>query len=73
MNGFIQSDREKAGIKHWPHDAMRHTYASMHLAMHQSADKTADQMGHSGSRLVFEAYRRKVKKSEAERFWSIVP
>jgi len=73
VNGFIQSDREKAGIKYWPHDAMRHTYASMHLAIHQSADKTADQMGHSGSRLVFEAYRRKVKKSEAEKFWSIIP
>jgi integrase len=61
------------GLKEWPQDAMRHTYASMHYAKHEDAGKTAAQMGHSNSQMVFNAYRRKVKPKDAEKFWSITP
>ena len=60
------------GLK-WPHDAMRHSFASYHLAMHGSADRTATQMGHRSTEMLFRHYRELVTKSEAERFWSIFP
>jgi len=57
----------------WPHDVLRHCYASYHLAMHGSADKTATQMGHRSTEMLFGHYRELVTKRDAERFWAILP
>lgn len=57
----------------WPHDALRHSFASYYLALHQSADKTAHQMGHRSTEMLFRHYRELVTKSDAEKFWSILP
>jgi integrase len=79
------TDREKAisyleaggfpafGLKDWAQDCMRHTYASMHYARYEDSGKTASQMGHLNSQMVFNAYRRKVKPKDADKFWSISP
>ena len=36
-----------AGIESWPHNALRHSFASYHLADTQDAAKTALQLGHT--------------------------
>ena len=65
---------EAAGIPRWLRDGLRHTYASYHLAMYGDANKTAMEMGHRGNAdLVYQHYRKLVKKSDAERFWRIRP
>lgn len=57
----------------WPHDVLRHSFASYHLAMHGSADRTALQMGHRSTDMLFRHYRELVTKAEAEKFWGIRP
>ena len=63
---------EKARLK-WKPDIMRHSYASYHLAFHQSADKTALEMGHRDTQMLFRHYRELVTKEEAQAYWSIEP
>lgn len=58
--------RLAARIKEWPHDAMRHSYASYHLAMHGSADKTSTELGHRSTEMLFRHYREPVTKHDAE-------
>jgi integrase len=62
-----------AGIEPWPNNGLRHSYASYHLAHYQDAAKTALQLGHMGSQMLFEHYRELVKSKDAAAFWAIVP
>ena len=64
--------RRKAGIS-WPHDVLRHCYASYHLAMHENQDKAALQLGHRNTDVLFNHYRNLVTKAEAKEFWRILP
>jgi integrase len=64
---------EEAGIKPWPHDALRHSFASYHIAKHQNAAKTALELGHNNEDMLFRNYRQLVKPSEAELYWQISP
>jgi len=57
----------------WKPDIMRHSYASYHLALHQSADKTALEMGHRDTNMLFRHYRELVTKEEAQAYWRIEP
>ncbi len=61
-----------AGITDWPHNALRHSFGSYHLAMHNDDLKTAFQMGNSPT-MVHRHYKALVTKSEAERFWALRP
>ena len=63
---------QKAGLE-WKPDIMRHSYASYHLAFHQSADKTALEMGHRDTQMLFKHYRELVTKEEAQAYWKIEP
>jgi integrase len=62
-----------AGIKNWPSNALRHTFASCYLAHYQDAAKTALQLGHTESRTLFAHYRELVRPDEAAKFWQIFP
>ena len=42
-----------------------------HLAEHQSAEKTALEMGHRDTKMLFEHYRELVTKEAAKRYWKI--
>ena len=64
--------RDKAAVA-WAHDIMRHSYASYHLAKFEDAAKTSLQMGHLRPDVLFNHYRNMVRRTDAERFWSIVP
>ena len=72
-NKRLQETRMKAGIREWPKDVLRHTYGSMHLEEWQSADKTALQMGHKSTVMLFKHYRERVTPEEAKSIWSILP
>jgi integrase len=57
----------------WPHDALRHSFASYHLAAHQSQDKTAHELGHGSTAMLFAHYRELVTPAAARQFWAITP
>jgi integrase len=65
--------RETAGITEWPDNALRHSFASYHLAHFQNAAALALQMGHTNEDMIFNHYRELVKPKDAERYWDITP
>jgi integrase len=69
----FEATRVAAGIKHWPSNALRHSFASYHLAHFNDAAALALELGHTDAGLVFQHYRELVKPKEAERYWQITP
>lgn len=65
--------REKAEVKRWEQDCMRHSFGSYHLSMHENSGKTIEQMGHRQMNTFFKHYRRAVRQDEAALFWNIRP
>ena len=65
--------REKAKVKQWPSNAMRHCFATFYLLKTDDAAKTALQLGHRDTDLLFNHYRGLSTKQDAEKFWSIRP
>jgi integrase len=65
--------RAAAGITEWPDNALRHSFASYHVAHFKDAKALALEMGHRDSGILFNHYRALVKPKEAARFWSIRP
>lgn len=65
--------REKAKLKSWPPNCLRHGYASYHLAKFQDAPALALQMGHTTTAMIFSHYREIVTAREAESYWQIKP
>ena len=57
----------------WPNNALRHSFASYHLADTQDAAKTALQLGHAESRTLFAHYRELVRPKDTKAFWKIFP
>ncbi len=64
--------RQKAGVT-YSQNAMRHSFASYHVAMHEDAARTAFMLGHPDANLLYNTYRDLVAKEEAKRFWDVVP
>jgi len=64
---------QSAGLSAWVPNGGRHSFASYHLAMFKSQDKTATQLGHQDSSLLHECYKSVVNQSQAETYWSIMP
>jgi integrase len=64
--------RREAGVTPWPHDVMRHTFATYHLAAHNDIGKLSLQMGNS-PQVIHSAYKGLVSKADAERFWNLRP
>ena len=66
-------DKAKKAIgRDWPHDCLRHSYASYHFAQYNDAGLTAKNMGHPDSTLLRKDYNGAVKKAQAKDFWSIL-
>jgi integrase len=70
---LLDSAREAAKINDWPNNALRHGYASYHLARFNDAAALALELGHTNSNLVFQHYRQVVRPSEAKRYWKLAP
>ncbi|WP_018289704.1 tyrosine-type recombinase/integrase [Verrucomicrobium sp. 3C] len=60
-----------AGLPKWPRNGERHSYASYHLAHFQDAAKTALNMGHTSTALLFNTYRELVTPEEAAEYWAL--
>ena len=65
--------RERAGIHDWPSNALRHSYASYHLAELKDSARLALELGHTNSALIFQHYRELVKPKDAARWWAVMP
>jgi integrase len=70
---LLDAARERAAITDWPQNALRHSFASYHLATFNDAAALALELGHTNSNLVFQHYRQLVKPKQAERYWKIAP
>ncbi|MDD5198993.1 MAG: hypothetical protein PHC88_04260 [Terrimicrobiaceae bacterium] len=58
----------------WPEDVLRHSFGSYHLAKHQNAALTAEQMGHQNARMLYRHYREVVKdEADIEEYWALTP
>jgi len=69
----LDSVREKAKVE-WPHNAMRHSYASHHLVKYNDAARTALQLGHGRDvSMLFEHYRSVVTPEDAAAYFDIQP
>jgi integrase len=72
-SGAALTDGEKAALIPWPHDALRHSFASYHLAKFELIDVLALQMGHENTKMIFKNYRERVKAADAEAWWKLLP
>lgn len=57
----------------WPHDSMRHTFATMWLAEHGDEKRLQLLMGHVSAELIYKHYRGQTTPAEARRFWGLRP
>jgi integrase len=73
----LEADREAAGLSTWQKDgksnALRHGFASYHLANFKDAAKLALELGHTDQELIFRHYRELVKPEQAAKYWNIRP
>jgi integrase len=61
----------KLGSDRFPQNALRHSFASYHLAHFQDAMKTAFEMGHTSPRLIYETYANSVSRRDAANWWNL--
>lgn len=64
---------ENETVQPWLHNALRHSFASYHLAFHKHAGDLALQLGHTNTKIIFQHYRGIVTEKEAKAYWSITP
>jgi site-specific recombinase XerD len=67
----LKKAAQKAGLA-LSQDVLRHSFGSHHLALHQSAAKTAHEMGNS-ERIVYRHYREIVTQQEALAYFDVLP
>jgi len=68
LRGLIQN----AGIRSWPHNAMRHSFGSYFLGQTKDENLTASEMGNSPG-VVIRHYRAIVKEADVLEYWRIGP
>jgi integrase len=64
---------KQAGLSRWPHNGLRHTFASMHYAMHQDEAALQAILGQRSADVLHTNYRALKTRSEAERFFALMP
>ncbi len=73
LRKLMEAARGAAGVEEWPANALRHGFASYHLAHFADSAALALEMGHTDSGMIFEHYRQLVKPKEAARYWQLRP
>jgi integrase len=68
----LERVRKVASVR-WPHNALRHSFASYRLAAIHDAPRVASELGHTNPQLLYAHYRELVLPEEAERYWKICP
>lgn len=70
---LTRAAKRLAGVP-WPHDALRHTFATYHVAAFADPGKTALLLGHEGSpTLLHRHYRGLARAAEGKAFWELRP
>ncbi len=62
----------KAGITPWPHNAIRHSFASYFLGKSKDENLTASEMGNSPG-VIINHYRALVRDADVTQYWRLVP
>jgi integrase len=73
---LVMRAHAKAGIQNWGRDkgnALRHSFCSYHLALHEDAALTAARAGHADTKMLYRHYNNRVKKAAAKRYFGIRP
>lgn len=74
VSGLHEWSRDGLKFAWLPHNALRHTFATYHLAHHQDAAYTSLQLGHQGnSRLLFNHYAGLATPAQGKEYWEIKP
>lgn len=60
-------------LKEWPHDGLRHTFATMWLAHHGDEKRLQLLMGHESAELIYKHYRGMTTPAAAAKFWRLRP
>jgi len=73
--GTETAEEKAAGVKliPAPDNGLRHSFASYRLAATNDAAKTAMELGHPNTKLLFSTYRELVTPEDAATYWSISP
>lgn len=61
----------RLGWNGWPDNALRHSFATYHLARCGNAGLTAYQMGHTDTKMVLRVYAVPAKMADWEKWWAI--
>jgi len=65
--------RAKSKIQ-WKSDCMRHSFGTYHVKLYENAGKTALQMGHKNTGILFDHYlNAKFTQQDAQRFFDLLP
>lgn len=70
---LLAEARLLAGIRVWPQNALRHSFASYALAHENNANALALDLGHSNTQLLFQHYREVVRPRDAAAYWQLLP
>jgi integrase len=73
LRKLLEADRERAGIKVWPPNALRHSFASYGLEHFKRPGTLTVEMGHTDEDLVSRFYRQRVRPEAAKQWWAIMP
>jgi integrase len=73
LRKLLEADRTAAGLTSWPLNALRHSFASYHLAHFNDAAKLALELGHTDQEMLFRHYRELVKPDQAAKYWNLRP
>jgi len=68
-----EKNPEKKVLLEWPDNALRHSFATYHLAHHKNAAELALHMGHTSPALIFAHYREVVSDADGAAYWGLRP
>lgn len=68
-----QKDSKKIELRFPPHNAMRHSFVSYHVAWKRNFQDTALIVSHKGTSILFEHYLGMATKENAKRYFNIYP
>jgi integrase len=69
----LATARDDAKLKQWPANALRHSFATYSLAKGQNAAKTALQLGHAGTEILFGHYIELAEPKDGVAYFDILP
>jgi integrase len=72
-DGKQRRSAKPLGLVPWPANALRHSAASYHFALHADSAKTCAMLGQKDDDVLFDHYRSLVKPADAKKFYALVP